>query len=305
MYFPTLRIPDPSVKRANGFLIPEINYSSVSGTELSLPYFLTLNKSSDIIFKPKISASKNPSIGMEYRKLFKKSNLSLDMYVNNDRNLSNKLESYLFGNYNSKYENNIELSLQYQKTTNLDFLSQHPIKDLKFTETYLKLKKQDASVLLKTGFFQSKLQKSSISEKNMANQNHDTSSNYIFYPKTLGGQANLLINIRGYERQSTENGKLGRDALRIKSDLSWQKDIITKKGYIIGLKSLSSAKISKYYNDTNYRTAISKVNQTNGIELSFPLVNRQKYASTVYIPKLQLIYSIAYFQRYVYQIFRI
>ena len=291
MYFPTLRIPDPSVKRANGFLIPEINHSSVSGTELNLPYFVALNKSSDIIFKPKVSTSKNVSLGVEYRKLFKKSDLGVDMFVTNDRNSSNKSKGYLFGNYDSKYENNIELSLQYQKTTDLDLLSQHTTKDLKFTETYVKLKKQDTSLYINSGFYQSKLQKSSVSDLNMANLRHETISDYIFYPKKLGGQANLLINLSGYKRQSTENGNLGRDAFKIKSDLSWRKDIITKKGYIIGLKSLSSAKVSKYYNDTNYQATLSKINQTNGIELSFPLVNRQNYSSTIYVPKLQLIYS--------------
>ena len=291
MYFPTLRIPDPSVKRANGFLTPEINHSSVSGTELNLPYFVALNQSSDIIFKPKVSTSKNLSLGVEYRKLFKKSDLSVDMFVTNDKNSSNKSKGYLFGNYDSKYENNIELSLQYQKTTDLDLLSQHTTKDLKFTETYVKLKNQDTSLYINSGFYQSKLQKSSVSDINMANLRHETISDYIFYPKKLGGQANLLINLSGYKRQSTEDGELGRDAFRIKSGLSWRKDIITKKGYIIGLKSLSSAKISKYYNDTNYRATISKINQANGIELSFPLINRQEYSSTIYVPKLQLIYS--------------
>ena len=291
MYFPTLRIPDPSVKRATGFLVPEINHSSVSGTEFNLPYFVALNKSSDIIFKPKVSTSKNVSLGAEYRKLFNNSDLSVDMFATNDRTSSNKSQGYLFGNYNSKYENNIELSLQYQKTTDLDLLSQHTTKNLKFTETHVKLKTQDTSLYINSGVYQSKLQKSSVSDLNMANLRHETISDYIFYPKKLGGQASLLINLNGYKRQSTENGKLGRDAFRIKSDLSWRKDIITKKGYIIGLKSLSSVKVSKYYNDTNYQATLSKIYQTNGIELSFPLINRQNYSSTIYVPKLQLIYS--------------
>ena len=291
MYFPTLRIPDPSVKRANGFLTPEINHSSVTGTELNLPYFVALNKSSDMIFKPKISTSKNVSLGVEYRNLFKKSDLNVDIFLTNDKNLSNKSKGYLFGKYDSKFENNIELSLQYQKTTNLDLLSHHTTKDLKFTETYAKFKKQDASFYINSGFYQSKLQNSSVSDVNMANLSHETISDYIFYPKKLGGQANLLIDLSGYKRQSTENGILGRDAFRIKSDLLWKKNIITKKGYIIGLKSISSAKVSKYYDDSNYRAILSKISQTNGVELSFPLINRHEYSSTIYVPKLQLIYS--------------
>jgi len=291
MYFPTLRIPDPSVKRANGFLTPEINHSSVTGTELNLPYFVALNKSSDMIFKPKISTSKNVSLGVEYRNLFKKSDLNVDIFLTNDKNLSNKSKGYLFGKYDSKFENNIELSLQYQKTTNLDLLSHHTTKDLKFTETYAKFKKQDASFYINSGFYQSKLQNSSVSDVNMANLSHETISDYIFYPKKLGGQANLLIDLSGYKKQSTENGILGRDAFRIKSDLLWKKNIITKKGYIIGLKSISSAKVSKYYGDTNYRAILSKISQTNGVELSFPLINRHEYSSTIYVPKLQLIYS--------------
>ena len=89
--------------------------------------------------------------------------------------------------------------MQYQKTTDLDLLSQHTTKDLKFTETYVKLKKQDTSLYINSGFYQSKLQKSSVSDLNMANLRHETISDYIFYPKKLGGQANLLINLSGYK----------------------------------------------------------------------------------------------------------
>ena len=46
-YIPYLRMPDPSVERARGFLVPEAVLTSNLATGLKLPYFIPIGSSSD------------------------------------------------------------------------------------------------------------------------------------------------------------------------------------------------------------------------------------------------------------------
>lgn len=51
-YFPSLEVPDPSVKRKSGFLIPEFAYSTHLGFGATIPYFLALAPTFDLTLRP-------------------------------------------------------------------------------------------------------------------------------------------------------------------------------------------------------------------------------------------------------------
>ena len=52
LYFPKFFHPDPSVKRRDGFLQPQLNNSETLGSSLYIPYFKTLGHDKDLTFKP-------------------------------------------------------------------------------------------------------------------------------------------------------------------------------------------------------------------------------------------------------------
>ena len=56
LYLPRLRIPDPSLKRAAGFLVPSIRSTSRLGTGVVVPYFIPIGTDKDITLTPYISA---------------------------------------------------------------------------------------------------------------------------------------------------------------------------------------------------------------------------------------------------------
>ena len=55
-YIPYLRMPDPSVDRAIGFLVPEAVLTSNLATGLKLPYFIPMGLSSDLLLTPYLSS---------------------------------------------------------------------------------------------------------------------------------------------------------------------------------------------------------------------------------------------------------
>ena len=51
-YLPLMRVPDPELDRASGFLLPAIRTTSLLGTGVLIPYFLKLGDSRDLTLTP-------------------------------------------------------------------------------------------------------------------------------------------------------------------------------------------------------------------------------------------------------------
>ena len=59
-YTPYLSTPDPSVKRASGFLVPSIGSSNTLGAHVTIPYFLVLGPDKDVTFAPRFYTKAGP-----------------------------------------------------------------------------------------------------------------------------------------------------------------------------------------------------------------------------------------------------
>ncbi|MCC7320449.1 MAG: LPS-assembly protein LptD [Rubellimicrobium sp.] len=55
-WLPWMRLPDPALARATGFLVPELRASSALGTGIALPYFIRLGDHGDLTLTPHVAA---------------------------------------------------------------------------------------------------------------------------------------------------------------------------------------------------------------------------------------------------------
>jgi LPS-assembly protein len=69
-YTPYLSAPDPSVKRASGFLPPTFGGSSSVGAQVTIPYFLVLGPDKDLTLLPRFTTKAGPLLGAEYEERF-------------------------------------------------------------------------------------------------------------------------------------------------------------------------------------------------------------------------------------------
>ncbi len=69
-YLPYMRIPDPSVRRASGFLSPVILSSEYFGDGIKLPYYLMLGDHADATITPTLNFTGATVIDAEYRQRF-------------------------------------------------------------------------------------------------------------------------------------------------------------------------------------------------------------------------------------------
>lgn len=93
LYLPRLRIPDPSLKRAAGFLVPSIRSTSRLGTGVVVPYFIPIGTDKDITLTPYISA-KTRTLEVRYRQVVKNGSFTFDGAISDDDIESASLRAY-------------------------------------------------------------------------------------------------------------------------------------------------------------------------------------------------------------------
>ena len=83
-YFPYMSEPDPSVKRQTGLLVPSLGSTSRLGFFTFLPYYVVIDRSSDITITPIIAVRTGPVLDLNYRKQFNDGVLHIDVSGGND-----------------------------------------------------------------------------------------------------------------------------------------------------------------------------------------------------------------------------
>ena len=69
-YTPYISAPDPSVKRASGFLMPGAGNSNNNGFHISLPYYWAIDVDKDLTLVPRYMTKGGPLLATEYRQRF-------------------------------------------------------------------------------------------------------------------------------------------------------------------------------------------------------------------------------------------
>ncbi|MEM7439177.1 MAG: LPS assembly protein LptD [Pseudomonadota bacterium] len=80
-YTPRLSVPDPSVQRATGFLVPRITNSNLLGYGISVPYYVVLGDHSDFTITPRVFTKGSAIIGLQYRRETKRGRYQIEGHV--------------------------------------------------------------------------------------------------------------------------------------------------------------------------------------------------------------------------------
>jgi LPS-assembly protein len=70
LWLPRLRLPDPSLRRARGFLAPELRSTTALGLGIEAPYFVPLGESRDLTLRPFLGVGGTFVLGLRYRQAF-------------------------------------------------------------------------------------------------------------------------------------------------------------------------------------------------------------------------------------------
>ncbi len=203
-YIPYLRMPDPSVDRARGFLVPEAVLTSNLASGLKLPYFIPLGLSSDLLITPYFS-SKTKTLEYRYRKKFRKGELTVNGALSDDDLVTNNLRyfSQLVGNYQLGY--GIALNFNVGKVGDSSYLGDYVYSEESEFNSEISLRK---TIVEKQQFFDGDLSYLRETEQdNSLDEYYSLSGLYIkdISPVNVPGRLRLSANLNSSVNVNDDN----------------------------------------------------------------------------------------------------
>ena len=268
-YLPYLRLPDPTLKRASGFMIPSLNSSTTLGTGIRIPFFLRMGDHRDLTITPYLS-TKARTLEFTYRQAYKHGDISFDGAISRDDELPVATRAYLFGEGAFSLAHDIQLSFNIEATRDDTFLVDYGYssKDRLESEFALNRTKRDSysSAAL---IHYSSLRFGEINA-NIPSLIADMTHEQRFFPRALGGELRIGTELHSHYRYS-DTAIDGRDVTRLNAELSWQRNWTTAYG--LQAKVFSGVAADQFYTaqDTNHTASATEITPMAALALRWPM----------------------------------
>jgi LPS-assembly protein len=204
-YSPYLSEPDPSVKRASGFLIPSIGGSNTLGANVTLPYYWVLGPDKDLTLTPRFMTQAGVLLTADYRERFGNGILDAIASVNHSNvgsgtSSSNEGEQWR-GQINEHsvfdLDDTYRTGLDVQRVSDQTFLTRfgfgNPLLNAMTSRGYLEGFEERASTDIDTYAFQPLLP--GIGDSTQPIVLPVANRNWQSQPDALGGRWNLNANL--------------------------------------------------------------------------------------------------------------
>ncbi len=235
-YLPRFRMPDPTVERANGFLVPEIFTSTLLGTGVQTPYFLTFGDHADVLLTPWLSAS-TTTLEARYRQRFRFGRLNVNTAVSED-DLEDGLRAYLFANWNFRLPGEFVLRGDLELVSDPSYLSNYDFSNKDRLDSSIAIERTNASedIFLELVGFRT-LRGPELPIKDQVTGRLLEGRYETALPTgAAGGTAWLRLDTTSLVRPSSAD-VLGRDVTRLGAETEWRIDTVTGGGIVAALET--------------------------------------------------------------------
>jgi len=300
-YTPYMSTPDPSVKRASGFLTPSIGSSNTLGAHVTIPYYLVLGPDKDVTFAPRFYTKAGPLLEADYRERFSNGTLEAVGSLNHSNvgfgnststegeQWRGHINEHSVFDLNETYRTGLDVQRVSDQTYLLRFGFGNPLLNAMISRAYLEGFERRASTDVNAYLFQPLLP--GIGDSTQPIVLPVANRNWQSPPDPFGGRWNLNANILDIIREvgtQTRRLSLGSEWNRRFSDsLGGQYNFsagVRGDGYSIGnLSAVSNPELPSAFFPANGQPALAPMPTSFvtgrafpqvGLVWSYPLIHR-------------------------------
>jgi LPS-assembly protein len=294
-YFPAVRLPDPSLKRTTGFLVPSIRTTSNLGTGVKVPYFFTLGDSRDLTLSPYVSSS-TTTLEARYRQAFRHGNIHFEGAFTRDDLQPDEDRGYLFaaGQFDLPRDFQFEFDL---KTVSDDaYIADYGLPDLDRLRSQVTLTRARRDSLFHAALINFNTLRDTENQNLIPSTIGEVFYQQRYFPKSIGGEARLTLETHGHNRTSDLDGNLtmpnGRDHGRITADLDWRRSWRLASGLELEWEVGSAIDGFTTYDDAYYPEHSSRITPRSALTLRLPMSRIDASGATQFFePIVQLGWS--------------
>ena len=285
-YLPRLRIPDPALKRATGFLIPSFQTTSQLGTGVKVPYFIKLGKHSDITLSPYLS-SKTQALEFRYRQAFETGNILFNGSATSDNLRPNKTRAYISGEGQFEFTRQYVLDYDIETTTDNAYLKEYRYSEKDRLDSEIAFSRTGRDKYVRIRFINFRSLRDNEDNTTIPTNVFDVDFERHIIPKVIGGKISLDANAHAHFRSSKAD-VVGRDVLRFNLDIYWEKLRSLKNGLFAETKLGFAADAFGTRQDSYFPSSETALFPYGSIALRYPLIRKRQKATQIFEPLLQL-----------------
>ncbi|MCI2393494.1 LPS assembly protein LptD [Aliiroseovarius sediminis] len=271
-YLPRLRLPDPTLKRASGFLPPQIRTSSTLGLGVSVPYFLRLGNHADVTLSPFLAA-KTTTLEWRYRQAFRAGDIAFTGAISRDTILpDDETRFYVFGEGTFALPRDYTLRFEVQEASDPGYLLDYGYSDqdrLRSTVNVMRARRDEFVFGGITRYDTLRESELLISDQ-LPFAQIDAFYERRLFPSWLGGEMRGTLSWQANFRESTAD-ILGRDVARMGAGLTWTRDWIGPVGLLIQAEAGVDANVYWIEQDSRFDSEQSFAAPSAGLTLRWPL----------------------------------
>lgn len=278
-YMPRLRLPDPTLTRARGFLIPEFRSSTLLGFGLRAPYFIPIGDHADLTLTPYVSPVTR-TLEARVRRAFATGDIEINAALSQDTLVRDTARGMLFADGTFDLARDYELRFSIETVSDPSYLSDYNYSDQDRLESNLTVEKVRRDSILTAQIYHFESLRENEDNATQPTIVGDVRMEKRFFPKRLGGEVRAGLTAHGHYRYSdldidsadTDTIVDGRDVARLNASFSYLNRWTLPAGIRAGVNATVWADRFGIRQDSTMASDVSQLTSAASLELRWPWV---------------------------------
>ena len=290
-YIPRLRMPDPTLKRATGFLMPSIRSTSTLGPGVKIPYFIRLGDSRDVTLTPYLSTTATQTVDLRFRQKTQSGDLEFNGAVTSDTLVPGLVRGYLFGAGNFTVGDGYRLSFGLQSVSDAAYLLDYGKAQTDRLRSSVGVTRTRARSYLNAQILQFTSLRPGEDNATLPSVVGEFTLHRRFSPAILGGEGGFQLQSYSLLRTSDAD-QAGRDTARFTARADWRRNWVLPLGITGSALATWTGDFYKINQDSRFPTTVTRATPVAAAELRWPWAKTTaRGVSHVIEPVVQFVYS--------------
>jgi len=267
-YAPRLRLPDPTLDRASGFLLPNFRTSSTLKPGVKLPYFLKLGDHADLTLTPYLSSATR-TLEARYRQAFTAGELRFEGAASRDDLRPGGGRYFLFGEGSFALPRQFRLDFDVELVSDTAYLLDYGYSGKDRLDSEISISRARARDLFRASVTDFRTLRAA--ELAIRDQLPRTFSNVSYERRiqAMGGEFRLGLDAASLTRASNDVGP-GRDVSRISLSADYRRTLDFANGMLLTGELGFAASAYDTRQDRNFATGTGQITPRASLELRWP-----------------------------------